>query len=384
MKKPQLNLFIFIDAFGREVFLRHPFFLKDLICDHKKLDTILGYSSACDPSIISGRLPCEHRMWSSFYYDPEGSPFKWLRIFSILPDFVFRRGRVRHHLSRLIKKTLGFTGYFQLYGVPFSILPLFNYAEKKRIWEPGGLLCGESIFDELSRKGIPYYVHDSAVSDDVKLTQLTADLEAQRIEFAYCSLGKLDALMHAEGTRSPAVTERIRLYDRQMRALIATAEAHYENVSWYIFTDHGMHDIREGYDLIQDIEATGLRWNRDYVAFYDSTMARFWFLNDEGRNKITAALDSHSKGRILTEDELKAEGVWFEDRMYGELIFLLNSGIQMVPGFMGVKQIKGMHGYDPQDPDSAATICSNRRLPPDLTKIHQIYHLMRKESGLSE
>jgi hypothetical protein len=173
MKKPKLSLFIFIDAFGREVFLRHPFFLQELIRDHKKIDTILGYSSACDPSIISGKLPCEHLMWSSFYYDPKGSPFKWTKALAILPDSIFRRGRVRHYLSRLIKKVLGFTGYFQLYGVPFKILPLFNYAEKKRIWEPGGLLRGETIFDELARRGIPHYVHDSAVSDEVKLERLT-------------------------------------------------------------------------------------------------------------------------------------------------------------------------------------------------------------------
>ncbi len=381
MKKPKLSLFIFIDAFGREIFLRHPFFLQGLIRDHKKLDTILGYSSACDPSIISGKLPCEHLMWSSFYYDPKGSPFKWTRALAILPDSIFLRGRVRHYLSRLIKKVLGFTGYFQLYGVPFKYLPLFNYAEKKRIWVPGGLLHGETIFDKLARHGIPHYVHDSAVSDETKLARLTADIESQRIEFAYCSLGKLDALMHAVGTRDPKVTELIHWYDQQVRRLITTAEEHYEEVSWYVFTDHGMHDITEGYDLISDIQETGLRWNEDYVAFYDSTMARFWFLTDEARQKITARLNTHPKGRLLTDDALKHEGIYFADHLYGELIFLINSGIQIVPSFMGIKQIKGMHGYSPQDADSAASICSNRELPESLTKIHQIYHLMHKETG---
>ncbi len=384
MKKPKLSLFIFIDAFGREVFLRHPFFLQDLIRDQKKLDTIPGYSSACDPSIISGKLPCEHLMWSSFYYDPKGSPFKWTKALAILPDAVFRRGRVRHYLSRLIKKVLGFTGYFQLYGVPFKYLPLFNYAEKKRIWEPGGLLRGETIFDELARRGIPHYVHDSAVSDETKLARLTADIESQRIEFAYCSLGKLDALMHAVGTKDQKVTELVHWYDQQVRKLIATAAEQYDEVAWYVFTDHGMHDITEGYDLIADIEKTELRWNRDYVAFYDSTMARFWFFNEPARQKITALLGTHPKGRILPDDELKHEGVLFPDGMYGELIFLINSGIQIVPSFMGVKQIKGMHGYHPRDADSAASICSNRELPAGLTKIHQIYHLMHKELGFSE
>ncbi|MFA7256896.1 MAG: alkaline phosphatase family protein [Kiritimatiellales bacterium] len=384
MKKPKLSLFIFIDAFGREIFLRHPFFLQDLRTDDKKLDTILGYSSACDPSIISGRLPCEHLMWSSFYYDPKGSPFKWTKFLSILPDAIFRRGRVRHYLSRIIKKVLGFTGYFQLYGVPFKFLPLFNYAEKKRIWEPGGLLRGETIFDELARRGIPHYVHDSAVSDEIKLARLTADIQSQRIEFAYCSLSKLDALMHSAGTRDPKVTDLIHWYDQEIRKLIAAAEEHYDEVAWYVFTDHGMHDITEGYNLIADIEKTGLRWNKDYVAFYDSTMARFWFLNDHAHQTMTTLLSSHPKGRILSYEELEREGVRFADGMYGELIFLMNSGLQIVPSFMGVKQIKGMHGYHPQDADSAASICSNRKLPADLTKIHQIYHLMHKELGISD
>lgn len=384
MKKPKLSLFLFIDAFGREVFLRHPFFLKELIRDHRKLDTILGYSSACDPSIISGRLPSEHLMWSSFYYDPKGSPFKWTKALAILPDVIFRRGRVRHYLSKLIKNVQGFTGYFQLYGVPFKILPLFNYAEQKRIWEPGGLLRGETIFDELARRGVPHYVHDSAVSDETKLARLTADIEAQRIDFAYCSLGKLDALMHAVGTKDEKVTDLIHWYDQEVRKLIAAAEANYDEVAWYVFTDHGMHDVTAGYDLIADIKATGLRWNRDYVAFYDSTMARFWFLNPASREKITAALTGHPQGRILSEEELRSEGVWFENGMYGELIFLMNSGIQIVPGFMGVKQIKGMHGYDPRDADSASTLCSNHELPAGLTKIHQIYHLMLKELDFSD
>jgi len=384
MKKPKLSLFIFIDAFGWEVSQRHPFFLQELIRDRKKIDTILGYSSACDPSIISGKLPCEHLMWSSFYYDQKSSPFKWTRMLAVLPDSIFRRGRVRHYLSQLIKKALGFTGYFQLYGVPFKYLPLFNYAEKKRIWEPGGLLRGETIFDELTRRGIPHYVHDSAVSDETKLARLAADIESQRIEFAYCSLGKLDALMHAVGTQGQEVTELIHWYDQQLRKLITEAEERYEEVAWYVFTDHGMHNITEGYDLIADIERTGLRWNRDYVAFYDSTMARFWFLNDGARQKITMLLNSHPKGRTLPVAELTREGVYFPDCMYGELIFLMNSCIQIVPSFMGVKQIKGMHGYHPKDADSAASICSNRELPAGLTKIHQIYHLMCKELGFSE
>ena len=123
-KKEKLSLFIFIDAFGWEEKQRHPEFLKGLIQDSKPLETILGYSSACDPSIISGLTPGEHGLWSSYYYDPEISPFKWTRFLQALPDSIFRRGRVRNQMSKWMKKICGFTGYFQLYAVPFKHLLL--------------------------------------------------------------------------------------------------------------------------------------------------------------------------------------------------------------------------------------------------------------------
>ncbi len=383
MKKKKISLFLFIDAFGWEVKQRHPDFLNDLIEDSKPLETILGYSSACDPSIISGLTPAEHKLWSSYFYDPEGSPFKWTRPLQILPDFIFRRGRIRHHLSKWIKKRCGFTGYFQLYAVPFKHLHLFNYAEQKRIWNPGGLPQGETIFDLMSEKDIPYYAHDSAYPDDVRIDNLKKHLEQQTIDFAYCSLGKLDGLMHAVGNDHPDIDELMKWYDEKLRVLITTAEENYEEVNWYLFTDHGMHNITQAYDLIPDIEALGLEWDEDYIAFYDSTMARFWFKNDNARDSISKLLEKHAKGRILSDDELKKYGVFFEDGQYGELIFLMQSGMQIAPSFMGVNPCKGMHGFDPTDPDSLASLSSNRPIPESITKIQNIHQLMLNELHLN-
>jgi len=76
------------------------------------------------------------------------------------------------------------------------------------------------------------------------------------------------------------------------------------------------------------------------------------------------------------------KGVWFEDGQYGDLIFLMNSGIQIVPSFMGIKPTKGMHGYNPTDPDSFASFSSNRAIPESVTKIQHIHPLMLHELGL--
>jgi len=381
--KKKLSLFIFIDALGWEIYQRNPGFLDGLVQDRKPLETILGYSSACDPSIISGMTPSGHGLWCSYYYNPAHSPFTWTRFLQVLPDAFFRRGRVRNQMSKWIKRKCGFTGYFQLYAVPFKYLPLFNYAEQKRIWEPGGLPSGKSIFDSLSERNIPYYTHDSSLTDNLRLERLMDDIQNQRIEFAYCSLGRLDALMHAEGNDSPNITTLLEWYDEQIRTLSDAASENYDEVAWYVFTDHGMHNVAGTHDLISEIEALGLEWNMDYAAFYDSTMARFWFLSEKGRENIVRRLSNHSKGRILSDTELKTFGVYFQNGQYGDLIFLMNSGVQIVPSFMGIKSSKGMHGYHPADPDSRAFVASNKPIPASVTRIQHIHQLMLEELRLA-
>ncbi|MEI8139612.1 MAG: alkaline phosphatase family protein [bacterium] len=378
MNHKKLALFIFIDAFGWEVYQRNRFFLQGLVKDSKKLETILGYSSACDPSIISGLLPSEHRMWSSFFYSPKTCPYRWLRWLQILPDSIFSRGRVRHWMSKLIKKLHGFTGYFMLYSVPFKYLPLFDYSETRSIWREG-VLKGTTVFNRLDKAGLPYFVHRSGTSDEARFSQLKGMLAGAEIPFAYVSLGKLDALMHKVGNQGEGVTELIRWYDTKVRELIVTAEASYQEVSWYVFTDHGMHNTTGEYDLARDVERLELRYGKDYVAFYDATMARVWFLNDLARVKITALLSSHSQGRIMPDEELKSLGVYFEDHLYGDLVFLMNSSLQIVPSFMGNKRVAGLHGFHPKDADSFATLLSNRSIPEEVRRIHHIHSLMMRE-----
>jgi hypothetical protein len=377
-KKSSVALFFFIDAFGWEVYQRNRFFLDGLVKDAKKLETILGYSSACDPSIISGLLPSEHRMWSSFYYSPKTCPYRWLRFLRFLPAAIFDRGRVRYWMSQWIKRLHGFTGYFMIYSVPFRLLPYFDYSEKRSIWREG-LLRGATIFNRMDAKGIPYYVHASGTSDEARLTALRGELERGAIAFAYVSLGRLDALMHRVGNAGPEVTELLRWYDRQIRSAIAAAESSYEQVSWYVFTDHGMHNTTGSHDLIADVERLGLEYGKDYVAFYDATMGRFWTLTDRARAALAGLLSKHPHGRLIPDDELKALGVYFEDHMYGDLIFLMSSGVQIVPSYMGGVRMPGLHGFHPQDADSYASMLSNRSLPDSLRRINQIYGLMERE-----
>lgn len=379
MKKKKIKLFLFIDAFGWKILEGHPQFLEDLIPHKKKLKTILGYSNGCDPSIISGRKPSEHLHWSSFYYSPDTSEYQWTRILALIPGFLTSRSRIRGYLSRLIKWVHGYSGYFQIYQVPFKYLSLFDYGEKKRIWTKGGLTRGATIFDELIRQEIPHYVGDQD-SEDLQVKKVIDLINKKEISFAYLLFGKLDAVMHAYGTNHEEVEKTIAYLEDKLRAVIDAAKHNYEEVDYYLFSDHGMHNITKTYDLQKIINQTGLYFGKDYVAFYDSTMARFWYLNDLAKEKILSSLKSCSEGEVLSDQELQKQGVFFPDHQYGETIFLMNSGVLIIPSFMGLNKIPGMHGYHPDDEDSYAMIASNRPVPENLMSIEQIYQLMKSNT----
>jgi hypothetical protein len=46
---------------------------------------------------------------------------------------------------------------------------------------------------------------------------------------------------------------------------------------------------------------------------------------------------------------------------------------------MGNKRVAGLHGFHPGDADSFATLLSNRAIPDEVRRIHQIHDLMLRE-----
>jgi hypothetical protein len=113
-------------------------------------------------------------------------------------------------------------------------------------------------------------------------------------------------------------------------------------------------------------------------------MARFWFFNEHAREQITAELKTIPQGRILPDDELKALRAHFADGYFGELIFLVNEGVLIVPSHMGERPIRGMHGYHPEAKHSYAMLCTNQaEIPEDIGGITDIFRLMTRDVELA-
>lgn len=378
--KPILPLFVFIDACGWEI-IQHDNFASEYAPFRRRLRSVFGYSSACIPSILSGRWPAEHRNWCYFVYDPQNSPFQSLKALQWLPNWITSRRRVRRWLSKFVKVQLKFRGYFDLYNIPFKHISLFDFTEKKNPLQPGGMNRGPNIFDFLEERRIRYHVSEPTRGEDENLDAVLRDIATEQIDFAFLYWPELDGLMHRVGNNAADVPQKLRAYERKIDRLLLGAREHYEQVRLYIFSDHGMANCDQHLDLRSQIDALGLEMGRDYAVVYDSTMARFWFFNPAARERVTECLQAVPQGTILSDAELTDLGTLFPDRYFGELIFLTEEGTLIVPSHMGERPIRAMHGYHPDAPHSYASLLTNHTdVPAGITAIPDIFKLMTRDA----
>ena len=374
-----LSLCTFIDAFGWEI-LKQNSFLDDVLITKEPLDTIFGYSSTCDPTILTGKLPRDHGHFSFFAYDPKVSPFHLCTLLKFFPKSITRRGRVRRIMSRLIKRIYGYTGYFQIYNMPFDKIAQFDYTEKKDLYEHGGINSGvPTIFDYIRENKIPFYKSDWQACEEKNLDVLEKEIKKGEIKFAYLYMAAMDATLHQYGAQSKEGKEKIKWYEKQMRRILKVANEEYDSVNLFVFSDHGMTDTIEEYPLMDSINKLDLRFGVDYAVVYDSTMARFWFLNEKGKTEIINALEKENCGKILSKDEMHRYGCDFPNKRYGDLFFLMNPGILLNPSYMGESHMEGMHGYSPDHKDSIAMFASNIKPDPMPKRLDDLYDLMMNE-----
>ena len=366
----KLTFAMFIDAFGWEV-LKMNRFMEGVLPHRKKLNTIFGYSCTAIPTILTGLNPDVHKHFS-FFFHSKNSPFKPLKPLSLIPECIAGRGRVRSKMSNIIRRLYGYTGYFQLYNVPFQYLDQFDYCEKVDMYKEGAMAPHTTIFDSMKANGIPYYVSDWRKSEKYNIGEMEQVLEKGEVSLAYLYTAAMDSLLHCKGKEHPLIAKKVAFYEERLKRLIDIAHGSYDEVDILVFSDHGMNTIHTTVDLMSEIEKTGARFGKDFVSVYDSTMARFWFKKDHCASRISSVLKSLDYGRILTQEELKRWGCWFDDSQYGELFFLLNPGVLMVPSHMGKTPLKGMHGYAPDSPDAFAMIMSNKEIPQGLSGLSHI------------
>ena len=374
----KVKVFVFIDALGWKQVEKYDF-LRDLLPNRRKMEMQFGYSCTAIPTILTGKRPSEHGHLAFYDYAPSRSPFAAMRFVApfLRPRSFWRRGRVRNVLSRLVKKFYGFTGYFQLYGIPLERLPKMDYCEKTDLFAPGGLAPVENLADVWRRQGLKWHISNWRLPEDENF-RIAEDLFRRgAVDRAFVYSAAFDALQHDNVERDNVLKPRVDGYAKRIRSLHDALVASGRPFELTVFSDHGMTPLRGTANVPAALDGAGLKWGEDYASAIDSTMARFWWLKPGAEVRVRDALKGFP-GRWLAKDEMERHGIWRDDAKFGNAIFLADAGVQFVPSDMGVKPLNGMHGFDPADVDSFAAWLSTEPVPDGVTRVCDYFSVMTR------
>ena len=370
-----IEIFLFIDALGWKIINDHQFMV-DLFPYRRKIFMQFGYSSSAIPTILSGKTPAEHGHLGLFRFAPDHSPFKKLSRLAWLfkPESFWNRGRVRHHLSKILKRLYGFTGYFQLYRMPIWKLKFVDYCEKSDLFLANGMGNIANLHDTLYAKNIDFHISDWHLSDDENYTAAEKAIDHGK-NFLFVYTASFDGVLHDNVGDFTTIQSKLDKIKIQIQNLYKKAAEHAETVHFTIFSDHGMTPLTGTVDMIKKITESGLVFGLDYGVCYDSTMARFYYLNNNAK-KVIEEMMKLFPGHFLSKEEEIRYGIYRQDRAFGDGIFLLDAGLQIVPSDMGEKPLNGMHGFSPEDEHSFAAILSNTDFPESVKHVSDYYDLM--------
>ena len=255
-----------------------------------------------------------------------------------------------------------------------------DYCEKKNLFISRGMDDIDNLHDVLAAKKVDFHISDWHLSDKENYLCAGKAIENGK-NFLFVYTAGFDGLLHDKIKDASAVSAELDIMRKQIESLFNTAQKYAENVNFTIISDHGMTPLTRTVDIMQKLENSGLVFGKDYGACFDSTMARFYYLNEKAEPVITDIMKEFP-GRFLTCDEEIKYGIYRKDRAFGNAIFLLDAGIQIVPSDMGGTALNGMHGFAPEDEHSYAAALSNHPLPQELEKVADYFNLMIERANV--
>lgn len=333
-----------------------------------RTETVLGYSNAIRNTIFTGTNPRTHGKWSKYRYDPAKSPFKSLgayKAINLLPGGFLQRcaryactkGPLRTHGRKM--------GYGQLSfeNVPLDLLPNFDFTEEDITKERGPV---PTMFQVLEEAGVPYrYLSLPLLLNESHLKQIEAALATSELVVVY--LYNLDAAGHRLGVEGTGFHKVQRHTDAFLKRIVGRAERSWAGFQTFVFSDHGMSDVKNYVNLRRVLKRQSPGHQKDYLVFIDSTMARFWYRNDKGRDEAHQVMAKVGHGRWLTEQDRVRFGVDFPGSDYGEEVYLLEHDTVFHPAYVSWMKPTGMHGFSCDHPSQDGLFLWNdgtgRKLP---------------------
>ncbi len=312
-------LCLFLDAFKPE-YLKYTKNIRDLAKNnlHGELEVPLGFTSII-ASFLTGQNPDKHGIIDIY---EKTHPHSQIKNTFLLNSLNLLKNKRFFHKPLKIKELK----YFK---------PTLEKA-----WPQRNSLKIPTLFDILEQNNISFTSIDWPNHYTNRKGKIFLNKSAENIlklikkaktKFIFAHFLDLE-VAHKFGVDSPEVKEALKKIDDIVGKL--------DTEDLIIFSDHGMDNIENKFDLKSELESLNLTFGKDYIYFLGSTMARFWFNNKEVEERVTNLLKTIKQGKIIDFKEYNLPKTC-------DLIFLANFKTVFFPNFFNTNY-KAMHGWDPK------------------------------------
>lgn len=371
------NLIIVIDALGFDLLNKKNTPFLNEFGYKSKFKTILGYTSAILSSIYSGTYPEENDYWLNYYFDPENSPFKAThRYLKYIPPNLNNNRILRWIINQLIRfsRIPGVKKYHSA-NIPLQLLQYFDF-QKEFFINPNVLGPKiNTIFDILRKKNVNFsYLGWPFLKEQVIFQHLQKAIK-QDFETLIIYLPKLDEILHKYPKNSFKTSKYLNFLDTSLKYHIKPLQE--SDINIIIHSDHGVGKIIKIHNLEKDIRKLDLKMGKDYIAFYDATIARFWCFNGNAIKKLNSSLSNLPFGKLLTKTDKINFKINFSHNKYGDLIFLLDEGTYIYPNYYSILFgiPVGAHGYNPNLESQNGIFLTNFKTHTNLITIKDSFQI---------
>jgi predicted AlkP superfamily pyrophosphatase or phosphodiesterase len=325
---------------------------------YRKSQAVPGF---CERSaMLTGMYPETSGHLAKYRLDPSKSPFKWTRGmgFLTLVDKDPLKAALRYGIRTITRLRYGYVDPDPHY-IPLRILHMFDIVDNKYQIEKEleGL---PNLFSSCLQHGknVAYFfpLFPFSTSDARIFNGLCKLLKSEeRCDLIMAHFIDLDATGHKYGAESAQYRKNLSIVDRRLEYLYGLLSKKYSSVNLIIVSDHGMKKVLGGVNLLGSMrDRLSCKLGRDYIFFLDSTVARFWILNQRSHAPVASLLSSIPHGHVVGKREMSERRFLQNNRSYGDMMFWLDPGYVFCPDFFMRSESGlpvGMHGYLEEDED---------------------------------
>lgn len=383
-KKPVLSIFADGVRFDSLTFMP---FLSSLYA--VPLETVLGYSITCHPSMYTGVYPNKHKI--AFHWvkgKKKNGPYTFLSYF---PDFfpfsnAYFQALASHYYSKLFlkKKASPFMGYGKLLNLPMKFWNKIDINEFK-YWDDDNYIGEDikTIFEILRKNDYKYHVSNMHKPNLGKLHAVKT-VVPNDYDWVYYFIGESDHVSHEFEQHSKEGIEFLGKLDNFIKAEYEKFSKLYgeDGFDLIFWSDHGHIAIKNRIDLYDLFKKNNLNLKNSFH-LVDSTTARFWPKNEGERGKIIEIMGQIPEATLVKDEDYEKLHLAKDTDLYGDLFYYLKAETVFIYTIHGFgKTTKSMHGYHPDDDGNDGIFVSNRNISKQKVTLPDVFVTTIKSLGV--